>query len=221
MQGGELDTAPIWDDIRTFGGKPWRKKVDIVTAGFPCQPFSLAGKRKREKDERHIWPEIVRIIKECEPSFVFLENVHISAFREPFADLQAMGFSIAPPYICTAAEMGAGHIRRRVFVLGYAQHQGQVQPQGGERAERQRVSDTAQISGDAQEQPGRAGKQIAQRETASAEITGSMWWASEPGLERLVHGVPNRVERDRALGNAVVPIVAAKAFVELMKQVRA
>jgi DNA (cytosine-5)-methyltransferase 1 len=119
MEEGRLDKAPIWSDLATFDGLPWRGLVDIISSGFPCQPFSLAGKRKREKDERHLWPEIARIIEECEPSLIFLENVHTSAFREPFADLRAMGFAVAPPYICTAAEMGAGHLRRRVFVLAY------------------------------------------------------------------------------------------------------
>lgn len=80
MEEGFLDKAPVWSDVRTFDGKPWRGKVDIVAAGFPCQPFSLAGKLKRESDDRHLWPDIARIIRECEPSLVFLENVHISAF---------------------------------------------------------------------------------------------------------------------------------------------
>jgi len=224
MEEGFLDKAPVWDDVATFDGLPWRGLVDIVSSGFPCQPFSLAGKRMCEKDPRHLWPHIARIIGECEPSLVFLENVHISAFREPFDDLRAMGFTLAPPYICTAAEMGAGHIRRRVFVLGYAQHQGRVQPQGSEREERRRTGDAVEIPRNAPEQPERESWKealpVSDCGQARREITGAAWWASEPGLERLVHGASNRVDRDRVLGNAVVPVVAAKAFIELLKETR-
>jgi len=215
MEEGRLDKAPIWSDITTFDGLPWRGLVDIVSSGFPCQPFSLAGKRLKEKDPRHLWPHIARIIGECEPRYVFLENVHISAFRQPFDDLRAMGFVLAPPYVCTAAEMGAGHIRRRVFVLAHSprvQRDRKIARPDGSRAE-------VEISRNTPEQPGRAGNKAQERQAAGSEITGAAWWSSEPGLERLVHGVPNRVDRDRTLGNAVVPIMAAKAFVELMRQI--
>src|SRR5574341_1378331 len=123
MGEGWLDPAPIWSDLRTFDGTSWRGLVDIVVAGFPCQPFSVAGKRKREDDPRHLWLEIARTIEECNPSLVFLENVAISAFNEPFWQLGAMGFTVSNPFACTAAEMGAGHLRRRVFVLAYREDQ--------------------------------------------------------------------------------------------------
>lgn len=65
---------PIWSDVSTFDGRPWRG-VDILTAGFPCQPFSLAGKRRGSDDHRHLWPDIARIIGEAQPGIVLLENV--------------------------------------------------------------------------------------------------------------------------------------------------
>ena len=77
---GSLDPAPIWSDIRTFNGRAWRGVVDIVTSGFPCQPFSVAGKRRHEDDGRHLWPHIAAIVGECKPTLVFLENVSLRAF---------------------------------------------------------------------------------------------------------------------------------------------
>ena len=75
MEEKALDPAPVWDDVASFDGRPWRGAVDIVTAGYPCQPFSVAGKRRGADDPRHLWPHVARIIGEVEPPFVFLENV--------------------------------------------------------------------------------------------------------------------------------------------------
>ncbi|MFW9894040.1 MAG: DNA cytosine methyltransferase, partial [Candidatus Thorarchaeota archaeon] len=156
MEEGFLDKAPIWDEISEFRGGDWRGFVDVITAGFPCQPFSLAGKRKREADERHIWPDIARIIRECQPALVFLENVHVSAFREPFRDLRAMGFTLPPPYAITAAELGAGHLRRRVFVLAYRSgRELRIQPGGGSRESREGETESEEVSRNATKQPER------------------------------------------------------------------
>ena len=70
-----LDPAPIWDDIKSFDGRPWRGAVDILTAGFPCQPYSNAGLQKRENDSRNLWADTLRIIREVAPRLVVLENV--------------------------------------------------------------------------------------------------------------------------------------------------
>src|SRR3989304_2671565 len=70
-----LPPFPIWDDVRTFDGQPWRGIVDVVSGGFPCQPFSAAGKQNADADERNLWPETIRIISEVRPHFAFLENV--------------------------------------------------------------------------------------------------------------------------------------------------
>jgi len=75
MQLGALDTGPVWTDLATFDGLPWRGKVDLVTAGFPCQPFSFAGDRNQLDDHRWLWPDIERIIASVQPGLVFLENV--------------------------------------------------------------------------------------------------------------------------------------------------
>ena len=62
MEDGSMDQAVVWDDVGTFGGRPWRDAVDIITAGYPCQPFSVAGRRLGSEDRRHLWPHVARII---------------------------------------------------------------------------------------------------------------------------------------------------------------
>lgn len=66
MEEATLDPAPVWDDVASFDGRPWRGAVDIITAGYPCQPFSVAGKRKGADDPRHLWPHVAHIIGEVE-----------------------------------------------------------------------------------------------------------------------------------------------------------
>ncbi|TXB67413.1 DNA cytosine methyltransferase [Paracoccus aurantiacus] len=119
MADKALDQAVIWDDIATFDGKPWRGAVDIVSAGYPCQPFSVAGKRRGADDPRHLWPHVARIIGEVEPPFVFLENVahHLRlGFPEVASGLVALGYRLAAG-LFTAAEVGAPHRRERLFIL--------------------------------------------------------------------------------------------------------
>ena len=72
MEDAPMDYAPVWDNVGTFDGRPWRGAVDIVTAGYPCQPFSVAGKRRGADDPRHLWPLVALIIGEIKPPFVFL-----------------------------------------------------------------------------------------------------------------------------------------------------
>ena len=98
MEAGCLVQAPVWTDLRTFDGRAWRGVVDCLTAGYPCQPFSVAGKRRGEDDPRHLWPHVCRVIGEVEPAIVFLENVpgHLSlGFEQVACDLQAMGYAVA------------------------------------------------------------------------------------------------------------------------------
>ena len=119
MEDTSLDQAVVWDDVGTFDGRPWRGAVDIVTAGYPCQPFSVAGKRRGADDPRHLWPHVARIVGEVEPPFVFLENVahHLRlGFPEVAGGLVGMGYRLAAG-LFTAAEVGAPHKRERLFIL--------------------------------------------------------------------------------------------------------
>lgn len=119
MEAGFLDTAPVWTDIKTFNAEPFRDKIHIITAGYPCQPFSVAGKRKGTDDPRHLWPYIERIIQAVRPLWFFGENVagHLMlGFPEVYRSLRLMGYSIEAG-LFTAAECGAPHKRERLFIL--------------------------------------------------------------------------------------------------------
>ena len=121
MEAGKLDAAPIWTDIKTFPAQGFRNRVHIVTAGYPCQPFSIAGKRKGTDDPRHLWPHIERIIEAVRPVWCFFENVpgHLSlGFPEVYRSLRNMGYAVEAG-LFTAAEVGAPHRRQRLFVLAY------------------------------------------------------------------------------------------------------
>lgn len=120
IKDGYLDDAPIWDDVRTFDGYPWAGCVDVITAGFPCQPWSVAGKRKGAMDERNMWVDTVRIIREVRPKFCLLENVpgllRSGYFETILKDLAESGYD-ARWKIISAAEMGAPHKRDRLWIV--------------------------------------------------------------------------------------------------------
>jgi DNA (cytosine-5)-methyltransferase 1 len=131
MAAGDLDEAPIWTDLRTFDGRPWRGVVDLLSAGYPCQPFSVAGKMRGADDPRHLWPHVARVIRECEPPLVFLENVanHLNiGFREVRAELQGMGYRVEAG-LFEACEAGAPHHRRRLYALAYSPSIAEREPQ--------------------------------------------------------------------------------------------
>ena len=121
MEEGTLHDAPIWDNVRTFDAKPWRGRVHSISGGFPCQPFSQAGKQLAENDPRHLWPEFTRIIGEVRPKFIFLENVPgVVKLAAPtiFTDLAEMGYS-ASWCVIKASDVGALHHRARWFCLAW------------------------------------------------------------------------------------------------------
>lgn len=121
MEEKRLDAAPIWTNLKTFDCHPWRGKVDCITGGYPCQPFSVAGKKLGTNDPRHLWPDIKRLITEIEPPICFFENVsnHLRVgFEEVANDLQQMGYKIKAG-LFTAQEVGAPHQRERLFILAY------------------------------------------------------------------------------------------------------
>jgi len=125
QEEGLLPAFPIWDDARSFDGKPWCGIVDLVTAGFPCQPWSLAGKRKGASDERNLWPDTFRIIQEVRPQYVMLENVPGIRKYLPVVirDLRRAEYTVKRPLIVAAAAVGAGHIRKRVWIFAYDEEQ--------------------------------------------------------------------------------------------------
>ena len=129
IRDGILDDAPIWTDLRTFDAKPWRGKVDIVTGGFPCQPHSIAGRKRGADDPRELSGDVLRIADELGRPTLFLENVpHIKRFYwdEIRPKLRAMGYR-TEEVLVTARETGAAHKRQRLFILansGYPELKG-------------------------------------------------------------------------------------------------
>jgi len=127
IEDGHLDDAPIWDDIKSFDGRPWCGIVDILSAGFPCQPHSNAGLRKGADDDRNLWPDTLRIIGEVGPGLVILENVPGilvgSDGRPPYGgtvvgELAEIGYD-AEWRVVSAADAGAPHLRNRWWLLAY------------------------------------------------------------------------------------------------------
>jgi len=121
MEAGLMDAAPIWTDLKTFPWSEFCDRVDILTGGYPCQPFSAAGKRLGTEDPRHLWPFIADGIRILRPRICMFENVegHISlGLREVIAELGSLGYEVSWG-IFSASEVGAPHQRKRIFILAH------------------------------------------------------------------------------------------------------
>lgn len=120
---GILPPFPIWDDVRTFDGKPWRGIVDVVSGGFPCQAYSSAASGKNVADD--LWTEMRRIVADVAPRYVFAENVSRIAINGAADDLEEMGYRSRCVEI-SAADMGADHIRPRFWLCAHADVRGEL-----------------------------------------------------------------------------------------------
>jgi DNA (cytosine-5)-methyltransferase 1 len=114
---GHLPPFPIWDDVRTFDGRPWRGIVDCVSGGFPCQAYSSAARGKNVADD--LWPEMRRIVADVAPRYVRAENVKRRAIDRAAEDLEAMGYQTRALTL-SAADLGADHVRERHWLFAYA-----------------------------------------------------------------------------------------------------
>ena len=120
MEEGRLDAAPVWSDLGSFDARPWAGLVDCITGGYPCQPFSVAGKQRAHEDERHLWPYVAGLVERLKPRVVAFENVsnHLRlGGRDVLGDLQRMGYRTAAS-LWRAEEVGAPHRRERIFIVG-------------------------------------------------------------------------------------------------------
>ena len=123
--------VPRWKDIQTLTGdnfyeRTGRRTVDIISGGFPCQPFSVAGKQRGKEDDRYLWPEMVRVIKELRPTWVVGENVAgivRMALPDILSELEACGYRTRT-FLIPACAVGARHRRYRVAIVGYSEHNG-------------------------------------------------------------------------------------------------
>jgi DNA (cytosine-5)-methyltransferase 1 len=127
QRDGMLPKFPVWDDVRTFDGKPWRRTVDVVSGGFPCQDISVAGKGDGLDGERSgLWSEMARIIGEVQPRFAFVENSPMLTSRgldRVLGDLSTLGYD-AEWGVVGADDAGAPHRRERIWILAHAQRIG-------------------------------------------------------------------------------------------------
>ena len=117
IRDSHLDDAPVWDDVRTFDGKPWRGLVDIVSGGFPCQPFSSAAHGRNNAAD--LWPDMLRIVSEVEPRFVFAENVKREPIEQAARDLAHLGYH-ATACRLDASDVAATHRRTRWWLVADA-----------------------------------------------------------------------------------------------------
>lgn len=298
---GFLDDAPIWDDVKTFNGYPWSGLVDILTAGFPCQPFSVAGKQAAGEDDRNLWPDTIRVIREVRPRFCLLENVpgllagSHGYFGRILGELSESGYN-ARWRVVSAADVGAPHLRKRVWILAYPKQSaarleehrsgrrkwgnvGSSQPEilrqrdreigservgassedvaytdskrkaamdrqpeesiwgsqemaysqspglgrqyaGGFQSEVKRSGEVGNAHGEClQGQRRGCGVWQSESQQPSGKASATDWWAEDPAerpvesrVGRLVDGIPDRVDRQRAIGNAQIPGVVRLAW---------
>ena len=215
---GVLEPFPIWDDVRTFDGRPWRGIVDVVSGGFPCQDISCAGKGAGLEGARSgLWFEMARIIGEVRPRFVFVENVPLLISRGldvVLSDLAEMGFN-AQWCLVSASDVGASHKRDRIWIMADSngeRSQGRKREElskcSGERTTR--TSRSSMVDSDTIGRDRRTG-QVGE-EDRRRQLENSSRWAVEPDVGRVAHGIPFRVDRLKAIGNAQVPKVAATAW---------
>lgn len=301
LEKAGLGACPVWDDATTFDPLPWRGLVDIISAGFPCQPYSGAGKGLRESDPRDGWPHVFRTVRALMPPIFWGENVAtiITRGRHSFkSDLESLGYRVAAG-IYSAAEVGAPHLRERLFILGTLADSARLgRPEGRPEPEGQQGRSHASFSGsglgdadglgrdrrpdvqgrrqeggtsscrtshvghadNSAERPGLcperaqgigggrscdAGRQVGNPDGAGLERVGHeraasdgryQWpWPAgrgaeqyawekprlaESGLGRTTHGVGARNEQLLCLGNGVVPVAGALAFVSLWEKLK-
>lgn len=205
IRDGIFDDAPIFDDVRTFDGLPYRGKVDCITAGFPCQPHSQAGHQRGKEDERDCWPDTIRIIREVEPARLFLENVS-ALFRSAyvwdiFADITASWHDSRWQPL-SAFECGADHERIRGWVVANPLRLGPVH-----------------LSTDAEDNAPNGHQGV----RPLGETRNAAWGSDYVSLQRLAYagdlreidGLAGWSDRLRALGNGIVPAVAREAWLRL------
>jgi DNA (cytosine-5)-methyltransferase 1 len=254
-----LPPFPIWDDVQTFDGKPWRGIVDVVSGGFPCQDISAAGGGAGIDGERSgMWREMARIIGEVRPKYAFVENSPMLTTRglgTVLRDLAKLGYD-AEWGVLGAADVGANHQRDRIWIvakqrniLSYTEHDrvrwGKQQSKSIEKTDGT-MADSKKFFSNGSKNNSSKGleskkkskfrncngqknvsntikfgiqRQSTDERQTSKWINSRDWWASEPNVGRVAHGVASRVDRLKAIGNGQVPLCAATAWTILMERI--
>ncbi len=195
QRDGFLPRFPIWDNVTTFDGKPWRGRVDVISGGFPCTDISVAKNNARgiEGDASGLWREMARIVCEVRPNFVFVENSPALTFRGLGAvlrDLAQLGYD-AKWGVLGACHTGLRHRRLRIWIFANAKNQ---HPQTAEVLRPQRIQ-------------GKSG-----RDSDASGLRASCWQSHQPSMVRVDDGVGDWVGRSKAIGNGQCPAVVRLAW---------
>jgi len=206
QRDGVLPRFPIWDDVRTFDGNPWRGRVDVVCGGFPCQDISAAGKGAGISGERSgLWSEMRRIIREVEPRFAFVENSPMLTLRGlgiVLGELAEMGYD-AEWGVFSAADVGARHVRERIWILAHAMQDGRNETGVQDDDGTPRTRRNPPKWGDYRLKP---------NVVQAVNRTLDEGWMALPGNARAFDVMADVVDRLAATGNGQVPAVAAMAW---------
>jgi len=194
--------VPIAEDVKELALDPdgLIPDCDIITAGYPCQPFSVSGARTGFQDDRHIWPQILSIVKAKRPSWCVFENVsgHISlGLNEVLSDLESKANYAVQTFHLGAVSVDAPHRRMRAWIIAKnVAHTASKRQQG------------SRLHGRPQHQ---TQDQVGQADRADNSSQGNaQFWLPEPAVGRVANGIPSRVDRLRGLGNAIVPQIAQR-----------
>lgn len=201
---GIIPRFPIWDDVRTFDGHPWKGKIDIITGGFPCQDISAAGKGRGLEGERSgLWREMARIIGEVRPQYAFVENSPLLVSRgltTVLGDLAEMGYD-ARWCVLGADDAGANHERKRIWIAANS-YDWEKRIQGGWKKQIQGVSPFSWC-----------------KNVRGIEDLRERSGLPEPVLLRKRNGVAYYVDKIKAIGNGQVPAVVALAWETLTSDI--
>ena len=218
QEDGQLDLFPIWDDIHSFKGSPWRGEIDIISGGFPFQAFSTATHGC--STDADLWPEMYRVIDEVDPKLVFAENVSIKAINKAAYDCSNRGY-YTQTIALSAEDLGADHRRQRYWLLAYSDHgrkllsQFYVQTRGMQKLLSVSVWEKQPDGwgdGTAKER-----YKLGEGKTRQVGKVLSVGRGSpEPDRSGVANGLASWVDRYAAVGNGQVPIVAAAAFLILV-----
>ena len=195
QRDGLLPFFPVWDDVCTLDGKPWRGKVDILSGGFPCQDISVAGKGAGIDGERSgLWREFARLIAEIKPKYVFVENSPLLIKRglsRILTDLTSCGYN-AIWTIMGAADVGASHLRKRLWLLAYSNS-----------------IDVQRLESEYETCSGKRQVGFCHR---AGRLQQKYTWPTEPRVDRVVNGMAHRMDRIKCIGNGQVPLCAVEAW---------
>ena len=203
--------VPIYKDLKEIGNDPTRliQEFDLICGGIPCQPFSVAGKKKGKEDDRHLWPYMYEIVKSKKPTWVIVENVGgfvNVALDDVCLDLEAQGYA-TQSFIIPACSVEAPHKRDRWFCLGYT--------------DEQRLEGWGKYNGTREGTAGEAGNSIFPPGPSShVWKSGELPASSLPVVCGGVNGLAGRVDRIRALGGSCIPLQGAIALQHLIRRLR-